>query len=40
MRKGFILAAIAALTLSFNVMAQDSKEGKTEEEGYKFTISK
>ena len=40
MSKGFILAAIAALTLSFNVMAQDSKEVKNEDEGYKFTISK
>ncbi len=39
MKKGIILAIIAAFTLSLNVWAQDSKENK-EDEGYKFTVVK
>ncbi len=39
MKKGFLLAAMAAFVLSFNVQAQDTEE-KKEDEGYKFTVVK
>ena len=40
MKKGIILAVIAAFTMSLNVWAQDSNENKEEGEGYKFTVVK